>query len=50
MPHARVTGDSSPTSAGEHNRAVLSELGYDEDRILALERDGVVSTAPPEEH
>ncbi len=35
---------------GEHNRAVLSELGYDEDRILALERAGVVSTAPPEEH
>jgi crotonobetainyl-CoA:carnitine CoA-transferase CaiB-like acyl-CoA transferase len=28
---------------GEHTREVLGELGYDEDRIATLERDGAVA-------
>ena len=31
---------------GEHNEAVLRELGYDEDRIAALTADGTLRSAP----
>ena len=32
-----------PAVAGEHTRAVLTELGYGSDEIAAMERDGVVT-------
>jgi crotonobetainyl-CoA:carnitine CoA-transferase CaiB-like acyl-CoA transferase len=37
--HARLPGPG----LGEHTREVLAELGYDEARIAALERDGAVA-------
>jgi formyl-CoA transferase len=32
---------------GEHTAAVLADLGYDEETIAALSRDGVIGTLPP---
>ncbi len=54
-PPARFSASANAVRArapwcGEHNREVLGELGYDEDRIRALERAGVVSSLPPDEH
>jgi crotonobetainyl-CoA:carnitine CoA-transferase CaiB-like acyl-CoA transferase len=37
--HGRLPGPA----LGEHTREVLGELGYDEDRIATLERDGAVA-------
>jgi alpha-methylacyl-CoA racemase len=37
--HRRLPGPG----LGEHTREVLAELGYDEERIAALERDGAVA-------
>jgi crotonobetainyl-CoA:carnitine CoA-transferase CaiB-like acyl-CoA transferase len=41
---------ASAPRRGEHNREVLSQLlGYDDVRIAALERDGVLSASPEHE-
>jgi crotonobetainyl-CoA:carnitine CoA-transferase CaiB-like acyl-CoA transferase len=39
--HARLPGPE----LGEHTRDVLAELGYDDERIATLERDGAVAGA-----
>jgi crotonobetainyl-CoA:carnitine CoA-transferase CaiB-like acyl-CoA transferase len=36
---------AAPPLLGQHTREVLSELGLDNERVRALERDGVVATA-----
>jgi crotonobetainyl-CoA:carnitine CoA-transferase CaiB-like acyl-CoA transferase len=55
-PPARFSSSANAVRAraprrGEHNREVLQDLlGYADSEVLELERTGVVSTAPPEEH
>lgn len=38
--------DDRPPEAGEHTRAVLRELGYDDEEIVALREDGAVFQPP----
>jgi len=40
----RATHRSAPPTVGEHSADVLSEVGYSDDEIAALEADGVIRT------
>jgi crotonobetainyl-CoA:carnitine CoA-transferase CaiB-like acyl-CoA transferase len=43
----RAEHASAPPLLGEHTAELLAEVGYEEDEIAALERDGVIRTRSP---
>lgn len=49
LAHGGARIDTPPPRFGEHNDAVLRELGYSEGEIARLRQDAVIGPRPPEE-
>ncbi|MNL82793.1 Formyl-CoA:oxalate CoA-transferase [compost metagenome] len=49
LAHGGARIDTPPPRFGEHNDAVLSELGYGEDEIAQLRADKVIGEKPGQE-
>jgi crotonobetainyl-CoA:carnitine CoA-transferase CaiB-like acyl-CoA transferase len=45
--HERALHASAPPLVGEHTAEILEELGYTDDEMAALERDGTIRTRSP---